>query len=498
MKNVLLFLTLTITVFTLFSCQEEIEWIDPQMETLFYSDVTSTSALFKGKFTERGNYEISEYGFVWSKSENPILDNDKYHTVGSGTPTEIYEWECRNLEVQTEYHYTTYAKSNLGDVYYGEVKRFTTKLPVFSDFKPKYAYQGDRITITGSDFGHDLSMANVWLNDVNTEIDSMANGQIYITLPDLDLDIRRIKIRASLSSVEKDFSSTELIVLEGHFNNIDKLPGDAVEAHGFSIEGKPYILKCTGELYCYNNGWIEKAKFPGKERYQAISFSINGKGYIGLGNTISYGYGEILSDLWEYNPINDSWAQKADYPAGPRTYAVCFTIDELAFVGLGYDGLDHDDFYMFSPGDNQWLKSVSFPQKASKGAIGFSINNKGYVGFNNKQKTVYELDLLNNEWVLKTTFPGGFRGEASAISMGETALLFFGVDGTFPIGHDYNFYTEVWEYYPMANDWIKRTDFDGPGRANGVVVKYNENILCGGGLKSIFIPLNDYYVYSIK
>lgn len=59
-------------------------------------------------------------------------------------------------------------------------------------------------------------------------------------------------------------------------------------------------------------GWTQKADFAGSPAWGAVSFSIGNKGYMGTGETSS----GFSNEFWEYDPLTDTWAQKADFGGG--------------------------------------------------------------------------------------------------------------------------------------------------------------------------------------
>ena len=61
-------------------------------------------------------------------------------------------------------------------------------------------------------------------------------------------------------------------------------------------------------LFVRGDYWTRKADFPGNIYQTPMGFSIGTKGY-GL---VSIGTG---APLYEYNPINDTWVAKANFPA---------------------------------------------------------------------------------------------------------------------------------------------------------------------------------------
>ena len=70
------------------------------------------------------------------------------------------------------------------------------------------------------------------------------------------------------------------------------------------------ILLAVCLSFSYSQGvWTQKTDFGGGNRFGAIGFSIGLKEYIGTG----WDDNGFKKDLWEYDPANDSWTQKADF-----------------------------------------------------------------------------------------------------------------------------------------------------------------------------------------
>lgn len=172
---------------------------------------------------------------------------------------------------------------------------------------------------------------------------------------------------------------------------------------GFSIGTKGYIG--TGHLdpalgdpafrvndfweFDPNSGtdgtWTEKHKIGGDaapstlRRAYAASFSINGKGYIGTGNT------EIgkRKDFWEYDPIADTWTQKADFGGSPRFVSLGLAIGSKGYIGTGDIGGTAkftNDFWEYDPTTDKWAQKLNLPDSIDTSPTGFSIGGKGYIG----------------------------------------------------------------------------------------------------------------------
>lgn len=111
-----------------------------------------------------------------------------------------------------------------------------------------------------------------------------------------------------------------------------------------------YSNLAKSEVWCYNtitNTWSRKNDFPGGPRYVGTGFSINGKGYFGLGQKDQ---STVYKDFWSYDPVTDTWARFPDFPGSARSCAFHFVIDKLAYIGTGYNGSTLcDDVYVFNP-----------------------------------------------------------------------------------------------------------------------------------------------------
>ncbi|WP_053991578.1 kelch repeat-containing protein [Mangrovimonas sp. TPBH4] len=83
-------------------------------------------------------------------------------------------------------------------------------------------------------------------------------------------------------------------------------------------------------------------------RNNGVGFSMNGKGYFGLGVYSSY----VDNAIWEYDPLSDSWEEKGDFEGVARQGSIAFSNGSRAFVALGKTGsLYLDDNYEFFPNE---------------------------------------------------------------------------------------------------------------------------------------------------
>ncbi len=203
--------------------------------------------------------------------------------------------------------------------------------------------------------------------------------------------------------------------------------------------------------------WVRKAGMTGLVRYSAVGFSIGNKGYIGTGYT--YGYSR---DFWEFDPVSNTWTQKADFGGTARAGATGFSIGLKGYVGTGIDGSQGSrkrDFWEFDPQLNTWTQKTDFGGTARSNATGFAINGKGYVGTGydgTTRKDFWEYNPASDTWLQKADFGGTGRQNASSFSIGNKGYVGTGFDGGGIYG---NYLRDFWEFDPLLNSWIQKTNF---------------------------------------
>jgi len=149
---------------------------------------------------------------------------------------------------------------------------------------------------------------------------------------------------------------------------------------GTPNDGGP-IKKDFWEYDPVTNIWTQKADFGGVARYTATGLSIGNKGYIGIGQTALI----FLKDFWEYNPSTNTWTQKTDFGADARYLATGFGISNRGFIGLGSTvgingGTLKDDIWEYDPLVNTWTQRANYSGGIRESSVGFNIGNKGYIG----------------------------------------------------------------------------------------------------------------------
>ncbi|HKR06492.1 MAG TPA: T9SS type A sorting domain-containing protein [Bacteroidia bacterium] len=168
-------------------------------------------------------------------------------------------------------------------------------------------------------------------------------------------------------------------------------PGGFVTAAvGFSIGNKGYIGTGYGasmhqdfwEWDPLSNTWSQKADLPGSPRWLAVGFSIGNKGYIGTGADGISVTANLLNDFWEWDQTTGLWTQKASLVT-ERVEASGFSIGNYGFIGVGsivWGSADIDDLWQYDVVNDTWLQVADFGAGQRELGIGFSIGCKGYFG----------------------------------------------------------------------------------------------------------------------
>ncbi len=271
----------------------------------------------------------------------------------------------------------------------------------------------------------------------------------------------------------------------------------------FVLDGDGWFVSGLGsvdfsrKMYSYDVGqddWDDELSIggvngSGLNRGSAVGFSVNGKGYVGLGQG---NFASFYSDLWEYDPVSESWSQRADFLGSARRQAVSFTIDSFAYVGTGQDQNGYTkDFYKYNSVTNTWSQIADFGGSARKGAVGFKMGAAGYVGTGDDgiyTNDFWEYQPTIDTWVEKATFPGPNRTGACGWGIFPSGFIACGYDATL------NYKNDVWQYNYYNNTWSQKSDFIGAKRTNASTFVIDGVAYLGMGYNGMF--LNDFYAYS--
>jgi N-acetylneuraminic acid mutarotase len=230
--------------------------------------------------------------------------------------------------------------------------------------------------------------------------------------------------------------------------------------------------------------FVKKKSMPGTGRASAVAFVINDKGYVALGRTAVRS--AQLNDCWQYDPVNDTWTQKASFPGIARVKAMAAVANGKAYVGLGFDptyavysnqSAYLTDLWMYDPNNDTWIQKAKFPGTETDACVSFTIGNEIYVGSgfdgHGFGSEFWKYNPDNDTWTRIVNFPGANRFGATLCSNG--AQVYFGTG--------YNTYNQSdwWEYLPASNSWKQRRSMPDNGRENAVSLSINNRFFVGTG-----------------
>lgn len=157
--------------------------------------------------------------------------------------------------------------------------------------------------------------------------------------------------------------------------------------YSFSTVVYGYILgwstNSTLEFWQYdpnNDLWTIKSNFPGRNQGAGNSFGILNKGFIAGGvDSTSFG----IDDFWEYDESTDTWVQRPSVPGGPRLGGCGISWNNKGVVAFGISdavGFGLCDINVYDPTTSSWSLISHSLGCRSGNVIGFSNENNLFFG----------------------------------------------------------------------------------------------------------------------
>ncbi|MGM0613859.1 MAG: cadherin domain-containing protein [Bacteroidota bacterium] len=242
------------------------------------------------------------------------------------------------------------------------------------------------------------------------------------------------------------------------WSTIAEFPGDPrKDAIAFSINGKGYVgLGTDGypdftrykDFYEYDpetDSWSQVSDFGGTGRSGSVAFVIDGFAYVGTGKDD----GGSKKDFWVYDPSNDIWEQVADLASNKRYGAVGFSVNGKGYVGAGKESSSYQlsDVYEYDPVNDSWTERIyaDGTNLGFEGASSFVVNDIAYICYGN-QDYITTYNPANNE-VNKLGDVLGFgdnRFSPIGFELNEKGYFGLGYMG----GFDPIYYTDIWQFTP--------------------------------------------------
>ncbi|MEM9834617.1 MAG: kelch repeat-containing protein [Bacteroidota bacterium] len=246
------------------------------------------------------------------------------------------------------------------------------------------------------------------------------------------------------------------------FQRKNDFPLDEDIVVGFKANNLFFALTTSNALYEYspiNDTWKRKTEFEGEARMRATCFSIDNKGYVGLGSTVEgseNGSEKYLKDFWMYDSESNSWTRVADFGGESRGEAYSFIIGSTAYIGLGSLGRTfYKDTWVYDPMVNNWTKKIDFPDNGRNNALTLTYNGKGYVGMGriietNSSGDFWSYNPQTNSWSERKAYPDGDNSNGIGLVIDDVGYVITDNYGT----------SLFYRYYFEENHWEKIEDID--------------------------------------
>lgn len=225
--------------------------------------------------------------------------------------------------------------------------------------------------------------------------------------------------------------------------------------------------------------WTAIAQFGGSARYQSASCSVGNKGYVhgGIGGG-AFSVGGICFDFWEYNVVTGVWTMKAFIP-GPvvDSGAQMFVINNRPYLVAGWGPGFNSFLYEYDILNDLWIVRTSIPPGMNGRAYGASgaVGNNGYFGLGLsglglfRKRDWWKYDQTTDSWtqmadspnIVGAPFPG--RSDCMSFTIGTTVYVAGGFDGAAFITDEliaYDTLTDTWAVKaPMPTAFSQGTAF---------------------------------------
>ncbi|MBK9421139.1 MAG: T9SS type A sorting domain-containing protein [Flavobacteriales bacterium] len=236
--------------------------------------------------------------------------------------------------------------------------------------------------------------------------------------------------------------------------------------------------------------WEQMADMPTALRHGA-AFAINGKGYVSCGQN---GSPTFSTALYCYDPVSDSWSTKASLPAYARYGPYAFAIGGYGYLGGGNRGSAEgpylDDLWQYDPILDSWSESTGIPGLARYGSTALVIDGKGYVQGGRDQSLdftteLWEFEPTGQSWNLKPSMPGVGRSWSMVMAFPYEAVIAGGKDSGTVIYHD------SYRYYPYTDSWVGVPDY--PGGSGWSGTSFGIGTRTFGGLGKEYVPTEQFF-----
>lgn len=212
----------------------------------------------------------------------------------------------------------------------------------------------------------------------------------------------------------------EYTISDNEWPQIDDFPGMKRRYPvGFAIGNYAFVGTGQGfdqnififnDFYRYDDNTKQWEDVPTEtnmdERYNAVAFDLNGKGYLVGG---LHAPGQLLSDVWQFTLTtegNGYWQKMNNFPF-PFYGGISISDHTSAFIGFGDNSETHRSLWKYREEDDEWLKFADLPEEITK-KIYSGVIVKDNIYIVDGDNVLWTLSLTDKSWQKKTLLPDVF------------------------------------------------------------------------------------------
>jgi N-acetylneuraminic acid mutarotase len=463
-------------------CQkEEIQPKDYPYLITEKAEVSNSGVVFHASIMNPVNIEIIRYGFVWGKIESSNGTDHAKIIYGQPVKDEYSMQINSGWILDQDYFVRAFIATNTYQIYGNVIsfKSLGSLPPVLYDFTPKYGPIGTKVRISGKNFASNFQDIFVSFGDFEATIDSASETELLVTSPVIT-EAQKVNITVEIAKMTVE--STDSFDMYFPWKRTSDFPGvSRMRPVAFAIGNKGYVglgvgyidfLKDFWEYDPEKDKWNQLPDFPGDGRQSSVAFVIDSKAYVCLGNSynsITDSY-TAYTETWEFDPVGNVWSRKADFPGKKRNYGVGFSINGKGYAGLGSSYYDPNsgyprDFWEYDPLTNSWkrladIESAYFEHLRFNIYLGFSYDigffqstdSHGYMGAAKEDWyhfDIYQYQAGPDKWVNYVSYPGIGYNNVNGFAHSGKLYLGFGRDE-----YDYS-KSDFWEFDPAISVWTQ-------------------------------------------
>lgn len=483
--------------FTSCTKDENAERDYPRLSTLEVTHIGQSGAMFSAEILSGNRAAITEYGFVWSTTEYPDVDqHDKQFKAGAPSGLTFTDTIRSALKLNETYHMRSYAKTDRY-IIYGNIitfKSLGSLAPQITGFAPQSATWGDTIRITGKHFRYNKEALQVKLGSIVAQIVASTAQTIDIIVP-LEKNSGKVHISVSSNGVAHT-STSEFTYLQPAVTSFSPLTAsfeDTLTIHGTNFS----LHKSAPQIYfneapartVYASREMLKVVVPSSLTTKQATLTIAGPATSIASTTPFTLEGIELISIQPDSVFTDSehititGRNFSPLPDGNKVFINGLKASIIAFsntsikVNLPPDIIPNklapyqanvpvrvETGQLSATFTNglviywrpRWKRLKDFPGARTSNGIGFAIDGKGYTNLTNTGD-LWEYDPLSDRWTQKASFPGKPRKDPSAFVIGQTAYI--GLGASQSATYQTIYHNDFYKYVPFANTWVRIADY---------------------------------------